>query len=286
MNEQKDLFSFRSAKPPACKHCGSSWIVKNGRYKRTSKQKHRYLCKRCGCGFVFNQSDLEKMRYKSKVIAFCVELYSRSGVSLRTLSNFLKTHFDIKASHETIREWVEKASQCTITPDLSNRDIREWSADETCVKINGEQHWLWIVFAPKHKLVIAWHLSKTRTEQDAITLFKKALKATKHRPQTLTTDQLPQYALALRKVLGRINVKHIVVEKLGDNNPIERFFREVKRRIKWFSTFRAKHSAKAFFRIFFYCYHYLKPHKTLNNKTPIKGPTLREALKGFSSTQS
>lgn len=274
---QMDLTSRRWLEPPACKGCGSDWLKKDGRYRRTRKQV--FACKRCGCKFVFNQSDLKKMRHYSSVIAFCVELYSRSGVSLRTLSNYLQTHFDIQVSHETVRAWIEKASRHAVNPDLSTYNVRHWMADETVIKINGEQFWLWVVFDPDHKLVIAWHISETRTEQDAVELFNKALKATKHRPELLTTDQLAQYPLALQKVLGRIYVKHVIVYDLGPNNGIERFFREVKRRLKWFTTFRAKHSPYAFFHMYFYCHHYLKPHKSLGNKTPLVGPTIQEALK-------
>jgi transposase-like protein len=100
------------------------------------------------------------------------------------------------------------------------------------------------VFASKEKLVLAWHISKTRTEKDAIQLFKKAWKTTQHTPEILTTDGLAQYPLALQKVLGRKNTHHIGVEEFGPNNYIERLFREIKRRIKWFSTFRAQHSHK------------------------------------------
>ena len=83
MYRQLDLNSYQ-LEPAQCKRCGSCAIVRNGFYRGTRKQVYR--CKRCNCRFVYNYSDLEKMRFHSKIIAFAVELYTTTGISLRTLA--------------------------------------------------------------------------------------------------------------------------------------------------------------------------------------------------------
>ena len=79
-----------------------------------------FECKRCSCKFVFNQSDLEKMRHKSDVIAFAVDLYINTGIGLRTLARKLKEYFNIVVSHITIMNWYKKASKHIHIPRLSD----------------------------------------------------------------------------------------------------------------------------------------------------------------------
>jgi hypothetical protein len=51
------------------------------------------------------------------------------------------------------------------------------------LNINGKQYWPYAVFYHKHKLVLAWHISENRTEQDFIWLFPKHGKQKKHKPE-------------------------------------------------------------------------------------------------------
>src|SRR3989338_6878087 len=108
-----------------------------------------------------------------------------------------------------------------------------WHADETYIKIKGNGYWLWIVY---DKLgVLAWHISKKRK---------------------IITDGLKQYCYAIKKVIGwswRVQKeKHIVSSGIGRNWYIERLNREIKRRLKWFSTFQSINGDKAFFGMWFY----------------------------------
>ena len=54
--------------------------------------------------------------------------------------------------------------------------------------------------------------------------------------------------------------KHIIDSGIGKNAIIERVNREVKRRIKWFSTFQSLKSARSFFGLWFY--HFNSAHDT------------------------
>ena len=133
-----------------------------------------------------------------------------------------------------------------------------WHADETYFKIKGKGHWLWIVYCAKTKQVLSWCISKKRLFYHARNLFKQALNIAGIRPKLIITDGLCQCAAAIKKVMGRhwrvYKKKHIVDSGIGKNALIERLNREIKRRIKWFSTFQSRKGAEAFFGLWFYHY--------------------------------
>jgi putative transposase len=239
---QTTLCSFSYKGLPFCKRCGSSPIVQDGRYKRQSKQSHKYRCRRCGFGFVWT-SDLPQMRHSSDVVAFAVELYSRVGTGLRTTAQMLEEHFEVKISYEAIRQWVLKCGDLKLpTPQPEVSTV--WRADETYVKVKGEGHWLWLVYCHRSGAILSWHLSKERTQQDAIALLRGAKENAGMRPRELITDGLWEYRYAARKVFGSRYVRHAVSSGFGENAPIERVNEEVKRRVKWFRTFQVVDCAK------------------------------------------
>lgn len=278
---QTDLVSFCSTQAPSCKRCGSSNIKKNGRYRRVSKQTHIYHCKRCGCRFVLATSDLERMRHNSSIVSFAVDLYTNTGIALRTLVRKLKEYFGIAVSHVTVRRWCKKASNSIYIPRVSDLKTRFWCVDETKIRINGRHVMLWVVIDPENKVVLAWHVSKGWSMHDAVHLLKTAFEQTGNRPWQIITDHLPLYVRAIQLVFRNSKTKHIEVEHIQDtlqrNNYIERLFREVKRRTKWFSAFRAYSSVSDFMNVFFYCYNHNKWHRTIK-RTPLEYRTVREAL--------
>ena len=163
-------------------------------------------------------------------------------------------------------------------PGLHRLSTRFWCVDETMVRVNGKYIWLWVVLDPESKVVIAWHLSKVRTLSDAVTVLRKAFEKTASVPWQIITDNLPHYRRAIVKVFYRKNMpEHFVARTVKRNNYIERLFREVKRRTKWFSAFRAYSSAAEFFKVFFYCYNHCKYHESLR-RTPLKQRTLQQTI--------
>lgn len=252
---QTDLYSFAYKKGsvvPWCKMCGMQNFYKAG---KTKDDKQRYKCKHCGFRFVWS-SDLPRRNFFSNVISFAVELYGTVGISLRTIAKKFWKYFQIKISHEGVRKWVLAAKNMGVIDDKTV-PTRTWHIDETYFKIKGRGHWLWIVYCKESKHVIAWHISKTHLLKDAITVLTKAKKQSHGvRPKKIITDGLWQYRVAIKKVIGwkwREQKKRYEVHSgIGKNALIERVNREIKRRIKWFSTFQAQEGAEYFFNLFFY----------------------------------
>ncbi|MBU0459956.1 MAG: IS6 family transposase [Nanoarchaeota archaeon] len=250
---QTDLYSFSNKTGtlvPWCKKCGEQNFWKNG---KSEKNQQVYKCKNCGFRFVWC-SDLPNKRFFTNVIAFAVEMYVEIGISLRTLAKKLKKFFNVNVSHEGIRKWVKIYEK-----PISRREIpveTSWHADETYIKIKGIGHWLWIVRCRETGNVLSWRITKCRFFKDARGLMQDALNVAGTRPETITTDGLYQYAAAIKKVMGwqhyTYKKKHIIDSGIGKNWFIERLNREIKRRIKWFSSFQSLEGANTFFSVWFH----------------------------------
>tara|TARA_Y100000310_G_C20522192_1_gene734220 strand:- start:183 stop:956 length:774 start_codon:yes stop_codon:yes gene_type:complete len=250
---QTDLYSFASKTGtlvPWCKQCGAENFYKDG---RTKANQQLYKCKVCGFRFVWN-SDLPRRNFFSNIISFAVEMYVEVGISLRTLARKLKKFFNVKVSHETIRQWIKIYDK-----PISRREIvmpTVWHADETYIKIKGVGHWLWIVRCRETSHVLSWHISKIHTYEDAKKVMQDALDVAGARPKEIITDGLWQYPAAIYKTMGwswrEHKKRHTIDSGIGKNWFIERLNREVKRRVKWFSTFQSLEGAKTFFSVWFY----------------------------------
>ena len=250
---QTDLYSFSYKKGslvPSCKRCSEQNFWRSGKNKIGIQ---RYKCKKCNFRFVWT-SDLPKRRFFSCIMSFAVEIYTdlRKALSLEGVTEVLKKALDVTVSYESIRQWV-----LTTKKPISRREIAKattWHADETYIKIKGKGYWLWIVY---DKIgVLSWRISKKRTIKDARILLKKALEVAGIKPAKIITDGLKQYCYAIKKIIGwnwrAQKEKHIVSSGIGRNWFIERLNREIKRRLKWFSTFQSIKGANAFFGLWFY----------------------------------
>jgi len=260
---QTDLYSFsfrQGTLVPWCKSCSAESFYRDG---KSSGWQQLYKCKRCGFRFVW-RSDLPHKRFFSNVISFAVEMYTTCvGISLRTLANLMdKLGFSV--SYEGIRQWVlQDKTQHFIDDKVDNG--RTWHCDETYIKIKGVGYWLWTVYCAETKQVLAWHISQTHLLKDAIAVLQKArLRVNGARPEKIITDGLWQYSAAIYKVMAwhwrEHKKRHIVDSGIGKNAIIERLNREVKRRIKWFSTFQSMEGAQVFIGL--WCYHNNTQHLT------------------------
>jgi len=252
---QTDLSSFSYKKgslTPFCKRCGADHFHRNGKNKQGIQ---RYKCRKCGFRFVFT-SDLPRRNFFSPIMNFAIELYTsqRMAASLRGIVKILKKAFNIKISYEGVRQWIINSAKSI---DDKCIPTKTWHIDETYIKIKGMGYWLWIVRCKESGHVIAWEISRTHLLKDAKAVLRKAMNQTKGiRPKKIITDGLWQYPVAIHKEVGwawrEQRRRHIIDSGIGKNYFIERLNREIKRRLKWFSTFQALASAKAFFGLWFY----------------------------------
>jgi transposase-like protein len=184
---------------------------------------------------------------------------------------------DLDMPKSTVWRWIIKYSDIVnnyvmfFEPHLS--DI--WIADETVVNIMGKQYWFWDIIDTDTRFLIASHLSRTRTMEDAIELFSVAKAKSKIRPKEIITDKLGIYHGAFNKVFytryleGRVT--HLTSHGFKspiNTNLIERFHGTVKQRYKVMRDLKDPHSASVILDGFVTHYNFFLEHSYLGYITP------------------
>jgi len=149
-----------------------------------------------------------------------------AGLSLQKTVNFLE-NFGVDRSRSAVHYWVKQS-------DLEPRDGRQpekIALDETVVKIDGENHWLFAAVDPETNGILHVGVYTARTAV-ATQLFLRELEA-KHEIEDaeIVVDGAPWLHAGLHE-LG-MHCRH---ETHGDRTPVERVFQEIKRRTEQFYT--------------------------------------------------
>lgn len=271
---------------PRCPKCGKSTYLHH-----TYKHYNRFKCSDRKCNHIivehhnFNidnsssnkligASSMKGIRFPLHIIITALTLYFLNNSSTRAISQFLLTTSGIKVSHVTIASWThkfapffkQKADHFKSQLDLQSDD---WHADETVVFINGQRYYLWLAIDSETRFILAFHLTKSRSEDSAFTLVNEAKKFGE--PKNFITDRLPSYNQAVAKVLS--NTKHIAVKPMSsdtNNNLIESFNKTFKAWYKTKKGFNSFEKANNLISLFVFHYNFIRQHGSLNNHTPAE----------------
>jgi transposase-like protein len=241
------------------------------------KRKQLYKCKDCGHRF-FENGRFAKMKNNKNLIVAALNLYY-DGLSLRKAQRNLEQIFGERVSQVTILNWVRRYSKLvrefvmTLTPQLSGL----WHEDETMLSCEGKNVWFWEMIDEDTKFLVASHLSGTRTLEDTVALFKRGFEQSKVRPRALFVDGSFVYQTAFNKVFYtmRKDTRPELVQRVGirareTNNIVERMHGTVKDRTKPMRGLKAFDSTKSILEGFTIHYNFVRPHQTLNGKTPAQ----------------
>jgi transposase-like protein len=252
------------AKGVVCKLCGSANTIKFGKYKGVQ----RYYCKDCHSKFKADDT-LYHMKTPANQVSSALNMYYE-GMSIKAIARNLKQEFGNMPSTATIYEWIQKYTQYA-TDSIEGykpKDIGDtWIADETVIEIDGNNVWLWDIIDDKTRFLLATRISRSRTTRDAQILYDRAVKTAGKEPEKVITDKLASY-LDVR--YGK-NTEHIQGRPfaLEDNTQmIERFHETLKQRTKVMRGLKNIESAHDFINGWLVHYNYIRPHISLNNKTP------------------
>lgn len=225
------------SKYPRCPKCGRATYLHH-------EYKHYNQCK-CGdkkCNYVIVQYhnlnidrasseavsgslSIKGMRFSLHTILTALTLYFLNNSSTRAISQFLLVSSNIKVSHVTIANWTNKfapyfKAKADKFKSSLNLQSDDWHADETVVFINGERYYLWLAIDSETRFVLAFHLTKSRSEDSAFTLINQAKQF--GNSSNFITDRLPSYNQAAAKLLNES--KHVPVDPMSSdisNNLIE-----------------------------------------------------------------
>lgn len=266
-----------------CKYCDSLNIIKYGK----SQGKQCYLCKDCNHKFVDN-GNYPKMRLENRIIVIALDLYFE-GLSTRKVQRQISNIFGVDVDQKTIWLWIQKYSKLVkaYVDTLKAENLSgEWCADETSIKSKGDKDpWYWEVLDRETRYLVASHLSKGRTEGDAIVLFKQAKKRSKDKPHNINVDGLGAYRRGYsknfwtRKKEGRPKLtQRVGLRGVRNNNPVERLHGTLKDRTKPMRALgSSRRGSKYKIETVEYVlkgwdvhYNFIRPHSSLKGKTPAE----------------
>ena len=149
-----------------------------------------------------------------------------AGLSLSNTVRILEM-FGVDRARSTVHNWVHKA-------DLqldSGRSPDHVAVDETVIRLDDEQYWLYAAVDPESNDLLHTKLEPTRNKVIASTFFQELRE--KHDVDDavflIDGDQSLNYACQRHGLDFRY-------ERHGNRNSVERVFREVKRRTSSFSN--------------------------------------------------
>ena len=168
-----------------------------------------------------------------------------TGLSLSNTVSILEI-FGVKRARSTVHNWVHKAE---LQPE-SGRSPDHVAVDETVIRLNKEQYWLYAAVDPETNELLHTKLEPTRTNVLAHAFFAELRE--KHDVDDVPRNQ--RFLVCERDAMRLVNAVFLVdgaaplkdachrhgldfrYEKHGNRNSVERVFREVKRRTICFSN--------------------------------------------------
>ncbi len=256
-----------------CKYCLSETVKPAG----SMRGKKMVKCIQCGKRFIDNDS-LPSMRVNKHAIVTAMSMYFE-GLSVRKVSRQLENIYGERVSQVTIWKWVRKYSTLvseyvkTLSPQLGGK----WHHDETVIRCEAQDQWFWEMIDEDTRFLIASHLSETRTLEDTIAQFRKAVEMAKTRPQVVFVDGSNQNDGAFNRVfysrykVAKVElVKRIGIRSRETNNIVERLHETVKERTRPMRGFKNQDSARAILEGYVVNYNFARPHLALKGKTPAE----------------
>ena len=149
-----------------------------------------------------------------------------AGLSLSNTVSILEI-FGVSRSRSTVHNWVHKAD---LQPE-SGRDPDHVAVDETVIRLNDEQYWLYAAVDPETNELLQTALEPTTNKGIAHAFFTELREKHDVDDAVILIDGSHSLKGACRR--HGLDFRY---EKHGNRNSVERIFREIKRRTDSFSN--------------------------------------------------
>ena len=149
-----------------------------------------------------------------------------AGLSLSNTTDLLED-LGVERSRKAVHDWVQKAD---LQPE-SGQSPNQIALDETVIRINDQQFWLYAAADPQTNDLLHLRLFSTTTTS----LTEIFLRELREKHDVETAVFLVDGAQHLQTALQRAGLR-FQMRRHGNRNAVERIFRELKRRTSSFSN--------------------------------------------------
>lgn len=266
--EKQNRTNQSSDKPTVCKHCQSSNVRKYGLVEGVQT----YFCNDCRRKFRADDR-LYRMKTPYYQVASALDDYYK-GKSIKDVCESLLTRYGNHPSTKTVYAWITKFTAEAVDrfngyqPQIGDVLV----ADETVIKLDGRNYWCIDIIDRETRFLLATKLSANREIKDIKALMEKARAVSGKTPKCVLTDGWKGYVDGIEQAYGA-DAKHIVTDPFTreDNTEIiERWHGTLKERTKVIRGFKSVETAEKFLDGFLVWYNYLRPHESLDGKTPAE----------------
>ena len=236
--------------------------------------------------------DLNRIHNDLNIFALVLTLHISYAITARKTAHMLRHIWGIHLSYQTVLNYVQTAAYYCHQFNLNHKGPIDsfLAGDETYIKVKKIWHYVWLFISSKSHKIAAYHFSNSRGAKDAITTMLEAVStADENQPITMITDGNPSYqaglhfinaqiktlSLTLKKVIGLKNLDPESEEFRPFKQMIERLNRTYKYHVHSQNGFGSASGAVAKLVLFVTHYNFLRPHQSLNYRTPIHIPELK-----------
>jgi putative transposase len=176
-----------------CKFCQSPALMKAG----MKADIQYYKCKSCGRKFAGREAP-EGMRFSTTTIGESLGLFY-DGLSLADIHRHLVSTEGIYVDPSNVWRWIIRYSKEAekILSQIKVRTSWQWIIDETMIKVEGQNVWLWDVIDFRTRYLLATHITMTRTMRSAVTVLAQAKARSISIPRRIVSDVLKAYPDAI-----------------------------------------------------------------------------------------
>jgi len=237
--------------------------------------------------------DLSKIHNAPDILGLILTFYVSFAITARKTAYILRSVFNIKVSYQTVLNY---ASAAAFYCHLFNLKLKGpidsiCAGDETYIKIMGVHNYVFFFISSESLKITAYHVADNRGTQPAIGAMYEAIRTARPDQEiTLITDGNPSYPAGIHFINsnsdGSLDIKHhkvIGLQNLDKESEefrpfkqlIERLNRTYKYHVKPSHGFNCPNGAISLTTLFVTHYNFLRPHMSLNYKTPVQLPELQ-----------
>ena len=240
--------------------------------------------------FIKSPIDISKAYSSQYVIGLCLTYHVNYGLSYRQTTAILRDVHEVIISYKTVENYCKSVS--TIVHPVLEFYPYELSdmiaADETYIKVKGTTNYIFFYFDSINKIITSYRAFNKRDSLSSIKAAYSTLVKYDILPESLKviSDGNPIYNVAVQywsqqgmpfslyQVIGLTNQDDISKQYRSQKQIIERHNRTLKYYYRPKSGFNALEDANNYMVLFSTCFNFLRPHSSLNYKTPVEIPEL------------